>query len=58
MLERKSEGKDLEFTEGPELLQFANFADGYKDAFCELCRLTRIACTIPIMPLQSAHSAH
>ena len=23
-------------------------ADGYKDAFYELCRLTRIACTIPI----------
>lgn len=57
MLERmKSEGKYPEFTRGQELLQFSNFADGYKDAFYELCRLSRIACTIPITTASAERS--
>ena len=57
MLQRmKSNGKHPELTPGQELLQFTNFADGYKDAFYELCRLTRIACTIPITTASAERS--
>lgn len=57
MLQRmKSEGRYPEFTSGQELLQFSNFADGYKDAFYELCRLARIACTIPITTASAERS--
>ena len=54
MLQRmKSEGRYPEFTPGQEIAQFSNFADGYKDAFYELCRLAKIACTIPITTASS-----
>jgi hypothetical protein len=57
MLQRmKSEGKYPEFTPGDELLQFANFVYGYKDAFYEISRLTRIACTIPITTASAERS--
>ena len=57
MLQRmKSNGRYPELTPGQELLQFTNFADGYKDAFYELCRLTRIACTIPITTASAERS--
>ena len=57
MLQRmKSNGRYPELTPGQELLQFTNFADGYQDAFYELCRLTRIACTIPITTASTERS--
>lgn len=57
MLQRmKSVGKYPQFTPGQELLEFTHFVEGYSDAFYELCRLTKIACTIPITTASAERS--
>ena len=44
------------FSDDCELIQFCQFVETYKEAFFELSKLCRIACTIPVTSVQSERS--
>jgi hypothetical protein len=56
MIERKTSKKTMPTFEGNKLVPFSIFVSKYEDAFFEMNRLLRIACTIPVTPVESERS--
>lgn len=57
MIERKtSEGTMPVFNDNCKLIAFSQFAENYGEAFFEISKLSRIACTIPVTSVQSERS--
>lgn len=57
MIERKTTDKTMPLFDGNcKLIEFCQFVEQYKEAFFELRKLTRIACTIPVTSVQSERS--
>jgi hypothetical protein len=56
MIERKTSEKTMPTFEGNKLVPFSIFVSKYEDAFFEMNRLLRIACTIPVTSVDSERS--
>ena len=56
MIERKTSEKTMPTFEGNKLVPFLIFVSKYEDAFFEMNRLLRIACTIPVTSVESKRS--
>ena len=56
MIERKTSEKIMPTFEGNKLVPFSIFVSKYEDAFFEMNRLLRIACTIPVTSVESERS--
>ena len=56
MIERKTSEKTMPTFEGNKLVPFSIFVSKYEDAFFEMNRLLRIACTIPVTSVESERS--
>ena len=56
MIQRKTSDKTMPRFDTEKLIEFANFVGKYDEAFFELSRLLKIACTIPVTSVQSKRS--